>query len=990
MKTKLTLISLVAAMGVVGLSGCFGPRGGDTSSSSSSTSGSSSSSSSSSSSDTSGSEVQYSFSLALGTGRKTVEVGDDNDNIEILVEGSPENTPDYEYSSNDEDVAEVDFRGNITFKAVGTASFTVVDNANGKYATLTGINVIAKAPKASGGFNYSSAAGSEAIETRTEILGALEKYAMESHLTGITLFENGGYVKYSPRVSLPTTNYITGYGFGLLSEGSLTGPLDSEENPAHKMYLHSATSSDPLTINEMNDTGSQVSDLASYITSSFWGTKMNSTKTGYDWYPVLARDDRPTPNEATNPLGLYKKWRIFVKTGDSTTPSDERIYYRTNSSLRSAFDNRPVALADYEFKFMALLTGANRMIRGGEMANDQTYGIKGAKQFYERTKDMTDQTLIEKTWSDMKNDGLLGFSSGVTGGRSYIDLEILNPIDSFTAMYTFSSSLYSPLPKEFITAIGDGSVIEGMKRYGRFNNGGDNAILDYTLCLGAFSLEAWQKRGATVYKRNDNWFEYPSRYKIAGIKLRVIEAAAQDPEAIYKEFNSGNLDSCGIPTSKIAEEKNQERVYPTKGDSTFKLNVNSCDQSTWDDLFGPTGKISPGSTWTLKPWMANDDFLNGLFYSINRKEFAEKRGVQPSINYFSDSYLSDPEHGISYNSTQAHKDAVDAFQVEADGEDMYGYSKTKAIACFKRAYNSLKKVGDIHDGDTIRIHIRWMYQSDIKEYGDDIIRYFTTAFNDPQVSGNKVTLAVDQEAVTQWDQVYNEYLMKGQFDLGFGAISGNTYNPLNFLEVLKSDNSSGFTLNWGTDTSKVDEDHALIYDGKRWSFDALWNVSDHGGVVDDGKIIKSVKHAYFESPRKQSDNTTTDDLTVAGGVTVKLPIEFVSASGVEFAIANEGAVQLYIVGSGNHNLNYTKSSDGKYITITISQAEALEIRDEIRTANKLTDTDPTPIANPFTRTYYGVYWTFEVYYTISINGGSPTQNYVTAAKSKAEWDSLNS
>ena len=138
-----------------------------------------------------------------------------------------------------------------------------------------------------------------------------------------------------------------------------------------------------------------------------------------------------------------------------------------------------------------------------------------------------------------------------------------------------------------------------------------------------------------------------------------------------------------------------------------------------------------------------------------------------------------------------------------------------------------------------------MYETDKKEYGDDIIYYFTKAFNDDAVCGGKVKLRVDQDAVTNWEDVYNLWLMKGKFDLGFGAISGNTYSPLNFMEVLKSNNSSGFTLNWGTDTSVIDEKHPLVFENKNWSFDALWEVSDHGGVVQNGSIVKSVPATKF-------------------------------------------------------------------------------------------------------------------------------------------------
>lgn len=977
MKKKIGLIPLVALFGVVNLAGCNPePTPGPTGTTSAPTSAPTS---------TSAPEAKYSISASLASSKTVLQV-DDTDSIIIASEGTAKKTPVYTYQVAPQGVIQITPQGSIIALSPGTITLIrVTDTANGVNCEFgKGLKVIAKADAADGGFNYAG----EAVAERTKILGNLEKYAMESHLTGITLFENGGYVKYSDRIELPTTEYIVGYGFGILSEGRITKDMAAEENPAHKRYLHSASSSDPNRIDDIDNTGSQVSDLASYITSSYWGTKMNDKKNGYDWYPVLAKDKvggkdftRPIPLDTEgNVSGLYKKWRIYVKTGA------DNLKYTTLSSAISSYNGRGVELADYEFKYQALLTGANKIQRGIEMANDTSYGIKGALQYYNRTKGATDQALIDATWAQMKADGSLGIGTGVDSEGSYIDIEIINAVDAFTAMYTLSSSLVSPLPRAFIEELGGGSVINGIKAYGKPGSG---KVIDHTLCLGAFTLEDWARDQAIIFKRNNSWFEretYPNRYNIEGVKMRVITNATENPEAIYNEFNKGNLDSCGIPTSKIDEEKGQPRVYATKGDSTFKLNVNSCDQETWDELFGPQGKISPNSTWDLKPWMSNEDFLNGLFYSINRKEFADKRGVQPSINYFSDAYLSNPEKGVSYNTTDAHKEAVSAYQVvDSEGNDMYGYSPSRAIACFKRAVQTLKKENKIKDGDTIHIHIMWMYKSDETEYGEDIIKYFESAFNNPQVSGGAVTLKVDQASVTNWEDVYNEYLMKGQFDLGFGAISGNTYNPLNFLEVLKSDNSSGFTLNWGTDTSKLDSKHPIIYDDRNWSFDALWNVADHGGIVKDGSIVKSVKTAYLEMPTKIDGGAVTDNLLP--GVTVNLPIEFVEAEGAEFIISG---VQIYIPGAGNVAIPYVKNADGKSLTLTINAALASEINEKIRVAFKLREEDSNPNWEQFLEVFklgnYDKFWSVEVNYLTKINGGSPAQNYVSVAKNKDAWD----
>ena len=974
-------------------------------------------------------EVDFSFTVSLSGGSKTLNVGQ-TETIQIVEEGGSEGVArEYSYSSSDANIASVNGAGVVTAIAKGAVRIAVKEKVSEKSQVLQ-LTIIDAQP-ASGGYNFASLAGQEAINTRTEILGQLEKYAMDNHLTGITLFENGGYVKYSSRVTLPTNDYITGYGFGLLSEGSVDNDNIVEDNPAYKRYLHSATSSDPKVINARNDTGSQVSDLEGYITSSFWGTKLNSQKNQYVWYPVLAKDKvtfdaaqqdftRPVPvvrekvgtevveteikpndtvasNPKVNPLGLYKTWRIYVKTGAS-----DGIKYRYNgTSWGTEFDNRLVSLADYEFAYRLLLTGSHNLKRGPEMAGDQTYGIQGAQRYNINTKNSTD-TEAKTIWDNMKAefandpDSGLGIQTGTDPvNGEYIQLTILNAIDKFTAMYTFSSNLLSPLPEDFIRTIGgsgENPVKDGATKYGSFNNNDaagahKDKILDFTLSVGPYMLEAWDKNQSIVFKKNSAWNE-PGRYNIEGVKLIVIDASS-DSDAIYKQFNAGRLDSCGVPTKHISEEVGKAGVYKTKGDSTFKLNVNSCDKETWNDLFGPQGKINKNSDWNVKPWMSNDNFLTGLFFSIDRKTFADNRGVQPSINYFSDAYLNDPENGKSYNDSEAHKQAVAAYEThDSQGNSTYGYSKDKAILAFRAAVKELVASGDIVKGTKanptpIKIHIKWMYQTDIKEYGEEIKGYFESAFNDPKVSDGTVVLEVEQDAVTNWQDVYNEYLMKGQFDLGFGAISGNTYNPLNFMEVLKSDNSSGFTLNWGTDTSKVTKTKPLIYQDKTWSFDALWAVADHGGVVNNGENVKPVKKSYM---RYTSNN-------FYNGTTFWVPTEFVNVEdgSVKFEV---NRVSLYVVGSGNIDLPFEIDEDGD-VKVVLTNAKAQEINSEIRRVRKMDDKDKYPSLwneTPFVVDNYNSYWTIEVYYTLSIKDpktgqwGTPSQNYVTAAKNEASWE----
>ena len=929
----------------------------------------------------SGTTNDFDFTISLESEKSQIQIGS-YDQIKIITNGvEPAQAPQYVYEVNDENVATVSETGQVFARELGDVTFIVTDTVSLAQATLN-IEVVNSYPSANGGYNFAAASGTEAIAERTKILGSLEKYAMESHLTGITLFENGGYVKYNPRVKRPTDEYIVGYGFGTLAEGEITDPMPSEtgERAKYAYYYHSGSSSDPLTINAANNDGSQVSDLASYITGSYWSTKMNATKDGYDWYPQFAKDtvngepfNRPIHQDPDNELGLYKKWRIYVKTGSE-------LKYTTKSALRAAYNGREVAIEDYEFPYRALLTGASKMSRGAQMAGDASYGIKGALQFYNQSKEMT-AAQAKARWEQMKANDALGIHTGHDENGDYLDLEIVSPCDEFTAMYALSSSLVSPLPEEFVEDISDSGddYVGGMKKYGNVNNAD---IMDYFLCVGAFTVSKWEKRKEIIFDRNDDYFEYPARYHIPGVSIKVIQNANQNPNAIYNEFNLGTLDATGIPTDYISSEVGKPNVLETKGDSTFKLNVNSCSQETWNELFGPNGKIHKNSNWTVKPWMSNEDFLNGLFFSINRPQFAAKRGVRPSINYFSDAYMSDPINGVSYNSTEEHKNAVKAFEVYNGDQNMYGFNYTRAVNCFKRAVNTLLNDGSIKRGDTIKIDIKWMNPTDKDEYGNDIAKYFQDAFNDPAVSGGAVTLQVTQGAAsdTNWQQVYED-MRAGEFDLGFGAISGNTYNPLNFLEVLKSDNSSTFTLNWGTDTSVVDERHPLVYANQSWSFDALWAAADHGSVVENGRAVKSVKKSYLDNVKNLSDQITDD---FSHGAKFDVVVDFVNVPDVALEVQS---IQIYIVGYGNvefDNVTFTKGENGQVVAhITLDETTAQNFYNWMREGSKIKPEDDT---NPFNWGGYGLYWSVEIYYSLSIKGGIPSQTFVTASKNKSSAD----
>lgn len=1031
-------------------------------------------------------QADFDFTVELSTKRTKVYLNQYQEDPESFddhivvreINKKPGQVTNYTYeirTAAQKSYASVDKQGYITpLKLTDTTVSSIkvrVLEQNSEIARNCIFTITNKSPEANKGANYSSSK-----EDKNTILGQLESFAMNNFLTGITLFENGGWIRYSDRAILGSTTYIPGFGFGLLSEGSLdpnkplTGITDSWPT-----YLRTASSSETYGINAWDAEGSQISDLNSYITQGYWGTKIDDSGNGYTWYPVLASDtitkydlenggsaevanNRPVPvdnngnlvtKETKNEKGLYRRWRVYVKTNE--------IKYRTMAD--NGYNNRAIELEDYVFPFKLLLTQNSNLFRGSELASDTSYGIKGGYSYFRNTKELAytkaDTLFNEATGYDeatgTRKGGSLGIVTGKSdelGNGSYIEFELINPVDDFTAMYTLSSNLYSPLPESFLVNLpentGNNGWISAGKIYGKYSNKPDaeddtHWFRRNMLCVGPFYLERWDTTSQVIFKLNEDWFEHKApynRYHIDGVHISIETAAQTKPDHIWNLFVKGKLDSAGIPKSYIENHTIPEtgkRDYQTRGDSTFKLNVNSCDQTYSDYLFGTNGVIEKHETpRTVKPWMANNDFLRGLFWSIKRKEFAANRGVNPSYEYFADAYLTDvlnkeydPDvdpiedkyKSVAYNSTEEHKAALTSFlgfdptESESDAAK-YGYSHDNAVTHFQIAVSELVKQNKLVLGTKelptpISIDIWWMYQSDIEEYGNDIKNYFEDAFNDNEVCNGQVKLTVNNLYVTNWEDVYKKHLMTGDFDLGFGAISGNTLNPLNFLEVLRSDNSSQFTLNWGTDTSKKSDIYPIIFDGQEWTYDSLWAAGDHGVIASNGEEVKPVETGYMASP-KQIDHP---ELPVEGGdlshgCILDIPFEFVSApdgsklEGVDFTITK---VQIYLPGTENlvitaedARLVVEKDDDGNVtgIKVTIPESIALDINARLFEANELQEeydreTDPEKkkdIATPFKTTKYDLYWSVEVYFDLEISGAMPVENvyYVASSESDVE------
>jgi hypothetical protein len=724
---------------------------------------------------------------------------------------------------NDEDLAIFD-----NIQAYGKSFLENAQTADGITDALNTIKTLFGAEKttakvyASGIFSYVAASYTE----RTEILAILEAYAYEHFLTGFSMIDDGGYQLFSTTVKRGVDTYVPGYGWATLSDGEIVGDLSGEDNPNWKRYYHSFETSDPQQINYADDKGSVVGDLIGYVGSGYWDTRLNETNDGYEWYSLLA-NEKPVAVNANENTGLATKFKWSIKVGGDLKYST----LSTNEAI-AAFNGRPVEAQDYITPYQSYYTKALGWARSAENL-EGAGSIKGSAAYYNASAD----GFNEEAWN---NVGLKVYQEG---DEWFMEVEFNTPCNNFYAMYYMASSMFTPVPKAFIETLGTLAGAEegqewrkGCDLFGKTSIDLGLSPVDTWLSLGVYTIEAWTADTEIVFKRNPDYTICGAdRYKIAGIHFDILEAANNDPEAAWKEFNAGNLSACGVPsTQKQDRTRNDEIGYAvyTPGSGNYKLNVNACDQELWIKLFGEDGEIDQTAEedyWICEPAMSNSNFLLGLSWALDRETLAASLGRGASINYFGDAYLSDPENGVVYNTTDAHKAAMK--DLTLDGQYPLGYNLEIAKSYFLTACEEMLEAGLYEEGDEIEIEIAWQTTAQFDNYGNPIIEMWESAFNS-LTEETGLTLKVVNWAGAVWSDVYYKKMMVGQFDIGFGSISGNSLNPLNFLEVLKSDNSSGFTLNWGADTSVVN----LEYDGKLWSFDSLWQAADTGGYFAHGEL----------------------------------------------------------------------------------------------------------------------------------------------------------
>jgi len=775
----------------------------------------------------------------------------------------------------------------LALTSCGAKSTSSTGSASGTSASNSGA---ADPVAANGQIDYSTASYGE----KTKILAALEKYAMDNHLAGVPLVDDGGLELFNTRVTLPTRTYVTNYGFGT-QYATITSPMNSTQEPtsAWQSYFHSWTTTDTGDFNGMDAQGSDVADFQAMFAATLYDTKLDDDKEGYHWVNALATQKPVALNDAGEEdatLKTSKKWRVYVHADES------KYVYNTASSKYAAYAGRQIALEDYITPYR--LTLQNGWYRATDLKSD-SMGFAGVAEYQDAYK----KDPATAKWDDV------GIQANTA--KKAIDFTFLSSKTQFNAMYGVADPTYSPFPQAFYDAVGN-------KDFAKVGTNSDPyQDVDNVLTTGVWVPTYWEVGKTLAFKKNDKYFDADS-INMAGQKISVYA----DVETAFPHFIDGSLDACGIPTADFDTYKNDTRAVKTLGSTVMKLNNVACTKDQWNALFGPNGTVYPHAAnytgYTVKPMMSNKNFLDAVYFAMNRNEWAKASGHNAAMGFLSDAYMVDPESGVGYRYSKEGKAVLADRSPETNG-----YSVELAGKLFKKAADEEIAAGNYKAGDTITINTTFMYKTNVDNIGKYIQKWIKAAWDASGVTNLNLVWNCTIGGPTYMD-AYN-LIDRGETDFMYGAIQGSALDPLNIMNVCCTDNRGGLTLNWGKNTA--DPDKALVYDGKYFSFDALWSTSQ--------KLTTCTAGAESKPMFVKAAPTFAD-----GKITVTLGY---TPAGTNDLVPNGLLVEVYDLTGGNFiDFSFWFDADGVAITNGMDKENYSNV--VVSTTNYLTVTHKDGVA----------------------------------------------
>lgn len=702
------------------------------------------------------------------------------------------------------------------------------------------------------GVNYSYLGAAD----RASILGDIESWAMDNHLLGIPLFGDGGWTLMNTRVQGPIgKTYLPNYGFGFQREGKITSAMtaDQEPNAAYREFLHEGLSEANGELNQFDSNNSTSSDLLSYLNGALYGQRLVKDGNGgykeeFEWYPSMAESE-PTPLDLDSETNVATKWTVKVRNNSNMqfhTASTKSV----NGTALSSFEGTKITAQDFVNAYQILLNGNNK----NSYAPQYTTEFVGAAAY----NSATNNTKVFSAEDDeaFKNVGIKAIDD------TTLEFDFTYPMSKATVMMQLTSM--APVNKDFfklVTLYDDASNYDP-KAYGKNNSkGGLNLTpADTLLSTGAYTLTTYEAGTASdreiVFTRNDTFIdriiENNAQYEVYAIKgyvYKINSNYAQDTHALYNEYLAGKVDAASIPTDqKNNWEGDKPGKYVTGNSSITSLQVNSTTAERWEEVFGKDGTNwenqdefvydeAKAKAYTVKPVMSNSDFLDGIYFSIDRESLADDLMANPSSDWLGDAYVLNVDDFVSYNSTAAHHRAVQNY-----APDTYGFNRAVAQAKFTSAMKQLEAEGKYTPGTAsnpteITISIQIAAETQRANWANKVANFIEDNFN--TAVGSK-GYHLNVEVANPPSRVSDIYgiLASGCYDLCWGGISGGTADAIGLVGCWLDNWPQGLQMSVGVSTSEDTGNYGIWYHGYSYSMEAMFWAIEYGGsvVIEDGVL----------------------------------------------------------------------------------------------------------------------------------------------------------
>lgn len=706
---------------------------------------------------------------------------------------------------------DITFTGTVDQFEAGEYTLTYrVEDSEGLFVEATRVvtvNPLTVASLANGWYDYKFANA----DTKHTFFAAAEKWLLENGYAGIPLAAQSGLSMQHDRIVLPVDEFIPSFGWGTmyatLTKDDATvaadneGQLDLLQTPAvaGKYTYRTWMQQEPETLNYYNGESSTESDYGAYINGAFYEMALNETATGWQFVPSLASGNPVAVNgEVINgkmtskvweiPLRDNLKWAYNVGTDTTTFPAGHDI----------------LDANDYEYTYRLSLDEEwfRATQGGGDFISSK---IKGAEAYASAVASGATQAQLDTLWEEF---GIKATNDGKT-----LRVEYTEAVSEFNFKYQFGAPAVNQAVYESAPTL-----------YG--------TSPEYVASSGKYTISYWEDGVGSRYEKNE-LHPLASTISWTGETIKIIEGTSAQDQA-FQAFESGLLDSVGIPNSRVNDYKDDPRVLRTPGASVWSLNMNmvgsvQAQQAQW-----------PGSTYVPEPILANTDFRLALYFILNRDDMVQYDAkTYPTSMKISAAYYVDPEEGIPYRSTE---------QGMAVGENLAystnGYDQEAAIELFKKAVAAEIAAGRLTAGTEsvwteINLEVLTFDANSGAAIADNWIAFAKDYFELLQDEDNYVKVVLTSKKLPG-SQIYDE-IEAGNYELALSSIEGSTLDASSFLDIFITDNRSGFLLNYGYDSS-VPEIEVRWEDNDReyfelFSFNAIYELLNGKVFLKDGDKI---------------------------------------------------------------------------------------------------------------------------------------------------------